>query len=205
MDQQHLIIWKRSLRSAPTRRDVVRGLAGAGLGFSALLGSAFGALDADAKKTRRKKKKKKQQRPVVNQFGCLDVDQPCRGDSTLCCSGVCAGSAPKKSKPDRSRCAAHGTGTCDQAKGYCSAASVAEVLCNNSAQCICLRTTGGSSFCAANNNASRCAACQRDSDCEALGFAPGSACAPFSTGACAGVCSSGMVCVAPCGTAAPAP
>jgi hypothetical protein len=38
-----------------------------------------------------------------------------------------------------------------------------------------------------------------------LGFAPGSACVPFGTGNCAGICPTGMMCVAPCGAVPPAP
>jgi hypothetical protein len=36
MDQHHVSIWTRSLRGVPSRRDVVRALAGAGLGLGAL-------------------------------------------------------------------------------------------------------------------------------------------------------------------------
>ena len=36
MDQQHFPAWTRSVRSVPSRRDVVRALAGAGLGLGAL-------------------------------------------------------------------------------------------------------------------------------------------------------------------------
>jgi hypothetical protein len=202
VDQNSFTGMTQTLSRVPSRRDVLRSLAGAGLGFSGLGGAAFGALDADAKKTRRKKKRKKQLRPIFNQFGCLDVRQPCKGDSTLCCSGICQGAAPRKGKQDTSRCVAHGTGTCDQAQpGMCEAANPGQAVCNNSTTCVCLRTTAGSQFCGENSiPVSGCAACQRDKDCEALGFAPGSACAPFATGICAGNCTSGMVCVAPCGT-----
>jgi hypothetical protein len=36
-----------------------------------------------------------------------------------------------------------------------------------------------------------------------LGFAPGSVCAPYSSGICAGICDTGMACLVPCGTEVP--
>jgi len=203
----------RSLGVTTSRRTLGRALASGGLG--ALVVSAFGALrlmePAEArnktgkkrKKRKGKNKKRKQNsRLGFNQYGCVEVGQPCKGDSALCCSGICQGAAPKKGKPDTSLCVAHGTGTCDQAQpGLCEAANPGQTVCNNSPTCTCLRTTAGSQFCGENSfPVSGCAACQRDKDCEALGFAPGSACAPFANGNCAGNCVSGMVCMAPCGT-----
>ncbi len=192
----------RSLTGLPSRRDVLRALAGAGLGLGALLGSAFGTRDVDAKKTHRTKNKKQQPRPVFNQFGCLGVGHPCKGASTLCCSGICTGSAPKQGKSDTRRCAAHGLGTCPQdSPGACTADNPAALKCNNQITCLCLRTTAGSNFCADLNASAmdKCAACTKDADCEALGYPPGSACAAISEGICAGACASGMACLSPCG------
>src|SRR5687768_12225265 len=148
-----------------SRRTLGRAVVGGGLG--ALLGSAFGALDTDAKKKRHKRKGKKrkhtQQNPpvstvppgapplVFNQYGCIEVGQPCRGDSSLCCSGICEGTAPKKGKPDRRVCAAHDTGTCKQ-DGVLAP-------CNNRTNCGCFRTTAGSDVCAELFPPSACAAC----------------------------------------------
>jgi hypothetical protein len=180
-----------TITNLPSRRDMLRSLAGAGIGLGALLGSAFGAPDADAKKTRRKKKRKKQPRPVFNQFGCLGVGQPCKGDSTICCSGICAGSAPRKGRPDTRVCAAHDTGTCKQ-DGVLAP-------CNNRTNCGCFRTTAGSDVCAELFPPSACAACQRDADCLALGFPPGTACALSAI-----PCESGrMACMVPCGAMLP--
>ncbi len=90
----------RALGRIPSRRDVLRSLAGAGIGISALGLPGI----VDAKKHRKKKGKKKRktepqpQLPplVFNQFGCIEVGQPCRGDSALCCSGICQGAAPNR-------------------------------------------------------------------------------------------------------------
>src|SRR5215207_2969700 len=92
MDQQHVAAWTRSLTRIavtrlPSRRDVLRGLVGLGLGLSALRRPET----ADAKKKRKKRKKHKKKRtqsppqplppPALNAFGCVDVGQACRGNS----------------------------------------------------------------------------------------------------------------------------
>jgi hypothetical protein len=201
----------RALGAAATRRGLSRALAGGGLGV--LVGSAFGALRltgavAARNKTRKKGKKRKRKpssRLVVNQYGCVEVGQPCKGDSTLCCSGICQGAAPKKGKPDTSRCIAHGTGSCTQeGEGFCTATNPGALRCNNSINCACIETTAGSNFCyegRADQAAKMCVQCRKDADCDALGFPPGSACAPVGTGNCAGLCATGMACLIPCGAA----
>ena len=183
MDQHHLAVVTRSLTRVPSRRDVLRGLVGAGLG----LAMARFPIVVAAKRKRRKKKKA---RP--NAFGCLEVGDPCQ-NADQCCSGICEG------KKGTRRCRARGVGTCDQqALGWCRADTL---KCNNSQDCACIRTTAGSNFCVQLNvpDEEICADCQRDADCEVLGFPAGSACAPFSVGICAGACESGMACVPPCG------
>jgi hypothetical protein len=204
MDQARSNALTESLTSLPSRRDVLRSLAGAGIALGALGLPGI----ADAKKKRRKKKKK-QPRPVVNQFGCLDVGQPCNADSSLCCSGVCQGTAPKKGKPDTRRCAAHDTGTCTQGiEGVCTTPDLIQVTCNNRTDCGCFRTTGGSNYCAelfGSPGTTQCLSCQRDADCIAAGLPAGSACAPVSAGRCAGICSTGMACLVPCGPKPPGP
>src|SRR5688572_12832707 len=205
MDQTRFNAVTRTVTSIPSRRDVLRGLVSAGLGVGALRLSD--AVEAKKKHDRkRKNKRKKQPKPVLNQYGCLDVGQACRGNNSLCCSGVCAGAKPKKGKRDNRVCAAHGAGTCFQdGPGLCAVPKPELVFCNDAA-CYCARTTAGSQFCASLEPPTNCAACQRDSDCEALGYPPGSACAPFSAGLCAGSnCPTGMACLAPCGTVSPAP
>lgn len=167
MDQQPV----GALTRIPSRRDVVRGLVGAGLG----LGIARWQPTAEAKK-----KRKEPPTPVVNEFGCLDVGQPCRGNSALCCSGVCQGKKPKKGKKDTRTCAAHHTGDCTPQRNYCDAIPKVLALCNLPADtAFCTVTTGNAPFCASLlgfDAAVHCQACAKDSDCLALGFPPGSAC-----------------------------
>ena len=209
MNQTQFDAVSRTMSRLPSRRDLLRGLAGAGFGLSALVGSRFGERDVDAKKKKRRKKKQKTLRPVLNQFGCLDVGQPCKGDNTRCCSGICQGTAPKKGKPDTRRCAAHGTGTCKQGiEGICTNSDLLQVTCNNRSDCGCIRTTAGSNYCAelfGGPGTSQCQPCQRDADCIALGLPPETACAPVSAGRCAGLCPTGMACLVPCGTVPPGP
>jgi hypothetical protein len=213
MDHMHFDALARSFGTA-SRRNLGRAIAGGG--FAALVGSAFGALDANAKKTRRKKRKrkKKSQTPITpppftlpplvfNQFGCVEVGQPCRGDNTNCCSGICQGSAPAAGQPDPSRCVAHDTGTCKQdIEGICTTPDLVQVTCNNRTECGCFRTTSGSNYCAevfCGPGCSQCVSCERDADCIAAGLPATSACAPVSAGRCAGACATGMACLVPCG------
>jgi hypothetical protein len=144
----------------------------------------------DAKRKHKHKAKAKKAKP--NEFGCLSVGKACKSDDQ-CCTGICEGKQDKK-------CRAHDTGTCDQkADDFCAAPSQ-DTLCNGSPTCACVRTTAGSTFCVdTSSGASACADCQNDANCEALGFPPGSACAPFTEGVCAGMCEGDMACVVPCG------
>jgi hypothetical protein len=206
----------RSFGTSTSRRELGRFLAVGGLG--ALFASAFGTRDVDAKKHKRKKKKKGKKKPetqapsqqefpqpVFNQYGCLEVGQPCRGDSGLCCAGICEGAPPAEGQPDQSRCVAHEVGTCGQnAAGVCLAVNPALSLCNNSA-CFCFGTTAGSNVCGDpfSPMRTRGADCQKDADCVALGFPAGSACAPVSEGNCAGNTENGMACVTPCDVVLP--
>jgi len=219
MNRNHFDALARSLGASASRRELGRTLAGGGLG--ALVASAFGTLDVDAKqkpkrkKTRKKPKKKPQPQPeprsepqtppplVFNEYGCIEVGQPCRGDSALCCAGICQGAAPDEGQPDQSRCVPHDVGNCGQnAAGVCLAVNPALSLCNN-ASCFCFGTTAGSNVCGDSFGPSgtRGAACQKDADCVALGFPAGSACAPVSEGNCSGYTENGMACVTPCGVA----
>jgi hypothetical protein len=78
MDQHHVTTWTRSVRSVPSRRDVLRGLAAAALGFGALR-----LPDTAAAKKKRKKTKKQTCRP-----NC--VDRTCGNDG---CDGSCGACA----------------------------------------------------------------------------------------------------------------
>jgi hypothetical protein len=197
MDQHRITALRRSLISMPSRRDVLRGLTGVGLG----LGSRLWPQEPAAKGKRKRKDKKKKAKP--NAFGCLSVGKTCK-KAEQCCSGICDG---KKSKR---KCRAHDTGTCDQdVAGVCQTGTPIATACNNRNDCACFRTTAGSSVCGelfcGREGCSDCADCQRDADCVALGFPSGAACAPVSSGACAGFCPEGMACVAPCGPEPPPP
>ncbi len=177
----------RALTAMPSRREVLRGLTGAGLGLGL---SRFPASVGAKKKRRRKRPEKK---PKPNRFGCLSVGDPCKRIEQ-CCSGVCAGKKGKKT------CRAHDTGTCKQeGPEICSIDPPPALTCNNDNTCRCFRTTAGSIVCAQFiNNELNCADCARDDDCVAEGFPPGTVCAPLSVGICAGNCASGMACLIPC-------
>ena len=135
-------------------------------------------------------------------FDCRHVGIACTR-TRQCCSGICRGPQGKKT------CRAHGAGTCKQGEpGICTAPQPELATCNNDADCGCVVTTGGSSFCGdffvpsgCGKACTDCAVCKRDADCVRKGFPPGSACAPFSAGRCAGICESGTKCVVPCGAA----
>jgi hypothetical protein len=193
MHTDHVDAMTRTWTILPSRRDVLRGLAGAGLG----LGSARLPVVVAARKKRQHKNKEKKARP--NAFGCLEVGDPCK-NATQCCSGSCDGRKGNK------RCRAHDTGVCDQeAPGYCESASPFQTRCNNQSNCFCTRTTAGSNICGTVNAPSVCTDCKKDADCEALGLPLGSACVPFSEGNCAGNCEGGMACMALCGSEIPDP
>jgi hypothetical protein len=164
-------------------------------GTLALVAGWLGASRIEAKKKHKKRKPKVK----PNEFGCLEVGDPCK-NATQCCSGVCDGKKGKK------RCGAHGAGTCDQnGAGVCTADNLGSFRCNNEVNCACIHTTAGSNFCADLDVAvlEICADCQTDADCEALGRPAGSACIPVFAGECAGLCDSGMACFAPCGYVPP--
>lgn len=147
----------------------------------------------------KKKRKKRKPKAKPNEFGCLEVGGACK-NADQCCSGVCEGKKGKR------RCSAHDTGTCRQEGfGICSGSTGTPFKCNDSGNCVCFHTTSGSNFCAdlANAGLDICADCQKDADCQGLGFPPGSACIPISEGGCDGICEGGMACFAPCGTPLP--
>jgi hypothetical protein len=175
----------RSLTSVPSRRDLLRGLVSVGLGLGAVRITSV----VDAKKKRKKRKPKK---PKPNEFGCLEVGDPCQTEEQ-CCSGICDGKKGKR------KCRAHDTETCEQDRpGYCEAGNPYLALCHGG-DANCFRTTAGSKVCSHNL---LCADCRRDADCEALGYPPGTACAPLGGDySCADVCEVDMACVIPVGLA----
>lgn len=186
MDQRRFDGLIRKLTEEPrSRRGSLRLVAGTALG-GLLAGAGFGA-------------------PAAEAAGCRKVDEPCRQERQ-CCSGLCRGKRGKKT------CRGHGAGTCKQ-QGQpliCTAPEPVLARCGTDpdSDCACFRTTAGTNYCgeffalSGCTDCSRpCAECERDADCEALGYPPGSACAPTTTGRCIGLCESGTFCLAPCGTA----
>jgi hypothetical protein len=179
------------MTKAPSRRDILRSLAGAGMA----LGLAWQMGDAEAKKRRKRKRKRKVKVGTPNEFGCLCVGQVCR-DGEQCCSGICEG------KEGRQTCRVHGAGTCSQQDpGICSGVISG---CNDGVNCLCLRTTAESVFCGNfSTNAILEVECGSDADCEALGLPRASACVPVSEGFCSELFESDTICIAPCGLTIP--
>jgi hypothetical protein len=183
VDQNRFDALTRRLSGKPSRRHLLRGLAAAGLG----LGAAR-LPDVAARKHKGKKRRKKRQpeMPTPNEFGCVDVGKACNGDSSLCCSGMCEGTAPKKGKADTSRCVAHDAGICSPGSNVCTNEGV--VSCNPSNDaCYCLQTTGSAPFCGnvgdVGDLTAFCRICHRDTDCHEE-FGPGSACVDLREGPC---------------------
>ena len=116
-------------------------------------------------RTRAASGKKSGRSPKANAFGCLNVGQRCRGNDTLCCSGICEGMQPKHGKKDKSRCAAHDTGGCLAAQGEAFRTDSGETAACTTATGqtgVCGKTTGNAGFCAATI---ACADCRKDADC----------------------------------------
>lgn len=202
MEQHRPSAVLRSLRRMPTRRDVLRGLAGAAVGLTILRAPDTG----EAKKKRRKHKPKK---PKLqrNEFGCVAVGRHCLGNSANCCSGICEGKKPKKGKKDTSVCVAHdNAGVCFPDADFCTIGQ--RVLCNPAnVNCICLLTTGNADFCGdvtgSENPDAICRDCVRDTDCQDE-FGPGAACVVVG-GVCSTACpdTGRKACIRPCPAEAP--
>ena len=191
MDKTQFDAVTSTVRRLPSRRHVLRGLAGMGLALGGLQLSEI----ADAKKQhkgKRKAKKKQpkkqaQTQPAFNAFGCLDIGQPCRGNNALCCSGICQGTAPPPGAPDTSTCVAHHTGVCKKGATTCEAGTLVQCVADDDTS-ICLRTTGNAAFCASAvlDIKKYCRVCAKDTDCE-VEYGPGAACVVLD-GICSGFC-----------------
>jgi hypothetical protein len=131
----------------PSRRHLLRGLAGLGLGL--------GVARLPRVATARKKRK---QKPKFNAFGCVNVGDFCQTDDQ-CCSGICKGRKGKR------KCRAHDTGTCKAAvqPDGCGGTNVA---CTTSLgkPGTCGTTTGKAAYCFAIGDPY---SCQTDADCQA--------------------------------------
>jgi hypothetical protein len=161
MDTERFDTLTRWLTETLNRRGVLRGMAGLGL-LAALTGERAGA--------------KKRKRLVFNQFGCVDVGQPCRGNDGNCCSGICDGRKPKKGKRDKSRCAGHDGTTCQAGQSGLGCGGAVVLPCTTSAGVAagqCQRTTGNAAYCV---GASVVATCSRDAECQTFFQNPDAAC-----------------------------
>jgi hypothetical protein len=175
----------RSLINRASRREVLAGVAGAAFGLEAT------RLDLVAKTKKRKKLK-------LNQFGCVNVGDPCRGKDSNCCSGICDGGKPRRGKKDRSRCVGHNVGICTRGQDACAQGPAQATQCGlTGSTCFCRRTTGGAGFCS-RPVADLCHDCRTDDDCEELGFPSGSACVVYVQPGCGCPETDNRTCVYPC-------
>ena len=144
-----------TLTSAPSRRDVLRGLAAAGFG------PGFARLPEFAGARKKRKKKKRKPKVRFNAFGCVSVGGFCQ-TAEQCCSGICEG------EPGKKTCLAHDTGGCPP--------GIDEVGCGDpgtDVPCtlstgetdgyLCNATTGNAGFCALTGD---CFACRKDAECQ---------------------------------------
>jgi hypothetical protein len=206
MDGHHFDSLARALGSIMSRRDLTRVL----VGGVAVGGWPYGPSASLAKKKRKRKKRKKQHAqevepvppslppPVLNAFGCVDIGQACRGNSGLCCSGVCEGAAPTgPDQPDVSRCVAHDASTCQVGQVATMCGGTVDVSCTTSGGVTggCITTTGKGPYCM---HQAYCHACSRDADCQPFcgntaACIPCSSCATYGGMACAVTTSSPCV------------
>jgi hypothetical protein len=126
----------------------------------------LGALDGGA----RRKGKDTPRKPKPNQYGCLDVGDPCQR-ARQCCSSICEGQRGKMT------CRAHDEGVCTPRRNACVNGGV--TICNpDNPKSACVLTTGKAAFCADSARSDLpdpCQRCSRDADCQNV-FGPGAAC-----------------------------
>jgi hypothetical protein len=157
MDQHRFDSLTRALTSVPSRRTLLRGLAGLGLGL--------GVARLPRVATARKKRK---QKPKFNAFGCVNVGDFCQ-TADQCCSGICQGKKGKR------RCKAHDTGGCSAGLTPAAACGGTEdVACTTShgQPGKCATTTGNAGYCVAELHGYSNFSCKTDRDCyvESGGF-----------------------------------
>ena len=143
----------RSVAGALSRRDILRGLAGIGIGLSATRLPETAAA------------KKREKKLHVNAFGCVPIGKPCRGSNANCCSGVCQGKKPQKGKKDKSHCVAHDASTCnagERIEDVCGGAMDVDCTTRSGDTGTCNATTGNAPYCA---REASCRTCSRDADC----------------------------------------
>jgi hypothetical protein len=190
MDTNHCEPITRFLTAIPSRRDLLRGLATAGIGS----GIARLQLTAVGKRKRKRKHKNQDKKSKPNAFGCLDVGDACTS-AAPCCSGLCEGKKGKR------KCVGHSAGICGADSDLCTAGA-ARYCHPTKPFCVCSLTTGNAAFCAdftvGMGREVPCRVCHTDTDCQAE-FGPGAACLVLG-GICTEVCptTGGTACAPPC-------
>jgi hypothetical protein len=160
MHQPRIPVRPRSLIRFPSRRDLLRGLASAGLALPFIWPP-----DSAARKKRKRKRKKKVKR---NAFGCVNVGGFCKNNGH-CCSGICKGREPG----DKKFCWAHDQSTCKagQTVAVCGGSDVPCTTSGGTGRCV--TTTGNAGYCY--EQSGQCFPCRKDADCVPLG-GPQAAC-----------------------------
>jgi hypothetical protein len=160
-----------SVAALPSRRDLLRSLAGLGLGWRVSTDAEPGSASKRKRKKRKKRRKNRKQKKQTtrqitnNVFGCVDVGRYCQ-TADQCCSGICTGEGNQKT------CQAHHQTTCQPGGSLC-APPYTECTTVNGDPGLCSTTTGNAGYCAARGD---CYPCHRDIDCEFF-YGPGAACA----------------------------
>ncbi|MCD6029833.1 MAG: hypothetical protein K0S78_2007 [Thermomicrobiales bacterium] len=174
MDAHRFDTLTRSLTGSSSRRILLRAIVGAPLGLVL-------AQRPDMARAKRRKK------PKFNEYGCLEVGQPCAGKDARCCSGICRG---KKGKRGTATCVGHDTGGCRAGQLDCGGISVPCTTSTGNAGG-CYTTTGNAGYCASDGD---CFPCNKDADCRPF-CGPRAACMRCETG-CSGI---GTLCLGPGG------
>lgn len=153
------------LAALPSRRELLRGLTGLGLGLGLAGRAQPGAAGKRNHKRQKRRKRKTKQKITTNYFGCVDVGGFCQ-NASQCCSGICTGEKNQKT------CQAHGQDICQPGATICHPPFV-ECTTANGNEGTCSTTTGNAGYCALRGD---CFPCRRDVDCEPF-YGAGAACA----------------------------
>jgi hypothetical protein len=108
--------------------------------------------------------RKRKQKLKRNALGCVNVGGRCRGNHSVCCSGVCQGPKPKKGAKDTSRCLAHDASTCQVGQNACGGPQVSCITSTGQTSGVCYTTTGNAPYCGA-LDAGNCVRCTKDAEC----------------------------------------
>jgi hypothetical protein len=165
VDDSRFDSFTRSL--AGSRRSLLGGTLALALG-------PLGLSSIDAKKKRKRKRNRNVPRTpqaTPNEFGCLNVNDPCTSASQ-CCSGICQG--PKGART----CRAHDTGGCEPGiePEVCGEENESICTTNSGDEGYCGTTTGNAGYCAGPGD---CYPCRTDVECQRANngfFGPTAAC-----------------------------